>query len=274
MLWLDDIALSQRRLGVFDAAFALLLACLFPASAFGDEIFAAVGNYGSGGDGANAVIQQAAQGVADRLIAQSPSFVLSLGDVLYGTYPSNTYREFQPLGPTGDPSFSVAVGDLYGQYIKGVGSSVMNFFPVVGDHDWHHETIQIDVATGKSICTDTDPVCAALGYNQNVDITTDPAFYTNAQNVYANAQSYLSGANTNPSNTQFGLTTVYDKVTIFGAPDTPQNGDTYETYFSGLYGLPTSQTASTAPVRWYDTLQGDVHIFRCRLTLTSSFRAG
>ena len=47
-------------------------------------------------------------------------------------------------------------------------------------------------------------------------------------------------APTRDSNTQFGLTTVYDKVTIFGAPDTPENGDTYETYFSGLYGLSTS----------------------------------
>jgi len=66
---------------------------LFPASALGDEIFAAVGNY-AGGEGATAVIQQAAQGVADRLIAQSPSFVLSLGDVLYSTYPSNTISNF------------------------------------------------------------------------------------------------------------------------------------------------------------------------------------
>ena len=82
MLWLDDIALSQRRLGVFAAAFALPLAGLFPAFALGDEIFASVGNYGSGGEGPNAVVQQAAQGVAVRFNAQSPSFVLSLGDVL------------------------------------------------------------------------------------------------------------------------------------------------------------------------------------------------
>ena len=268
MLWLDDIALSQRRLGVFDAAFALLFVGLFPVAALGDEIFASVGNYGSGGEGANAVIQQAAQGVADRLNAQSPSFVLSLGDVLYGTYPSNTYFEFQPLGPTGNPSFEVAVGDLYGQYIKGVGSSVMNFFPVVGDHDWHHETIQIDEATGYSIGP------AILGYNTTVDITTDPAFYTAAQTVYANAQTYLAGSNTNPSNTQFGLTTVYDKVTIFAAPDTPENGDTYETYFSGLYSLTTSQTASTAPVRWYDTLQGNVHIFALSTDPNELFQGG
>jgi hypothetical protein len=156
-------SLRVSRCFGFDAAFALLLASLFPASALGDEIFAGVGNYGSGGEGATAVIRQAAQGVADRLIAQSSSFVLSLGDVLYGTYPSNTYFEFQPLGPTGNPSFAVAVGDLYGQYIKQSalvpsGGTEMNFFPVIGDHDWHHETIQIDVATGKSICTET-PDC-------------------------------------------------------------------------------------------------------------------
>jgi len=125
MLWLDDrIPLNRRGparywLGVFDAAFALLLAVLFPASALGDEIFAAVGNYGSGGEGETAVIQQAAQGVADRLNAQAPSFVLSLGDMIYGTYPSNTYYEFQPLPPYGNPSFVNNAGDLYGQYIKG-----------------------------------------------------------------------------------------------------------------------------------------------------------
>ena len=54
--------------------------------------------------------------------------------MLYGTYPTNTYYEFQPLPPYGTPSFENNVGDLYGQYIKGVGSSVMNFFPVLGDH--------------------------------------------------------------------------------------------------------------------------------------------
>lgn len=124
------------------------------------------------------------------------------------------------MPPTGNPSFEVAVGDLYGQYIKQSalvpnGGSEMNFFPVLGDHDWHHETIQIDEATGFSIGP------TALGYNTSVNITTDPAFYTNAQTVYANAQTYLAGSNTNPSNTQFGLTTVFDKVTIFGAPNTP-----------------------------------------------------
>ena len=266
---------ARAPLRTYDIALALALALFCPTSAFGDEIFAGVGNYGSGGDGATAVIRQAAQGVANRLIAQSPSFVLSLGDMLYGTYPTNTYREFQPLGPSGDPSFGVAVGDLYGQYIKGVGSSVMNFFPVIGDHDWHHETIQIDEATGKSICTDPDPlVCPALGYNTTVNISSDSAFYMNAQSVYTNAQAYLSGANTNPSNTQFGLTTVFDKVTIFGAPNTPINGDTYETYFSGLYGLPTSQTASTAPVRWYDTLQGNVHVFALSTDPNELFQGG
>ena len=115
---------------------------------------------------------------------------------------------------------------------------------------------------------------AILGYNTTVNITTDPTFYTNAQTAYANAQTYLAGSNTNPSNTQFGLTTVYDKVTIFGAPDTPENGDTYETYFSGLYGLTTSQTPSTAPVRWYDTLQGNVHIFALSNDPNELFQGG
>ena len=256
-----------------DIALALALSVLVPASARGDEIFASVGNFGSGGYGPNAVVQQAAQGVADRLNAQSPSFVLGLGDMLYGPYPTNTFLEFQPLGPSGDPSFETFVGDLYGQYIKQSalvpnGGSTMNFFPVLGDHDWHHETIQIDEETGMSIGP------AVLGYDTTVNITTDPTFYTNAQTVYAGAQSYLSGANTNHANTQFGLTTVYDKVTIFGAPDTPENGDTYETYFSGLYGLTTSQTASTAPVRWYDTLQGDVHIFALSTDTNELFQGG
>jgi hypothetical protein len=125
---------ARAPLRTYDIALALALALLCPTSALGDEIFAGVGNYGSGGEGATAVIQQAAQGVADRLIAQSPSFVLSLGDVLYGTYPTNTYFEFQPLGPTGNPSYEVAVGDLYGQYIKQSalvpnGGTEMNFLP-------------------------------------------------------------------------------------------------------------------------------------------------
>ena len=182
MLWLDDIALSQRRLGVFDAAFALLLAGLFPASALGDEIFAAVGNYGSGGDGANAVIQQAAQGVADRLIAQSPSFVLSLGDMLYGTYPTNTYLRISASGAHRKPQLRSrrrrSIRPVH-QGRAGLDADVMNFFPVVGDHDWHHETIQINVETGVSVGP------AVLGYNNTVDITTNPAFYTNAQTVYA-----------------------------------------------------------------------------------------
>jgi mono/diheme cytochrome c family protein len=186
--------------------------------------------------------------------------------MLYGTYPTNTYYEFQPLRPYGTPSFENNVGDLYGQYIKQSalvpnGGTEMNFFPVRGDHDWHDETIQIDEATGYSIGP------ASLGYNVTVNISTDPTFYTNAQ-------TYLAGSNTNPSNTQFGLTTVYDKVTIFGAPDTPENGDTYETYFSGLYGLPTSQTASTAPVRWYDTLQGNVHVFALSTDPNELFQSG
>ncbi len=103
--------------------------------------------------------------------------------------------------------------------------------------DWHHETIQIDEATGYSIGP------ASLGYNTTVNISTDPTFYTNAQTAYAKRRHTLQAPTRNPSNTQFGLTTVYDKVTIFGAPDTPENGDTYETYISELYGLSTSRDA-------------------------------
>ncbi|MGA8156944.1 MAG: autotransporter-associated beta strand repeat-containing protein, partial [Rhodoplanes sp.] len=258
----------------YDIALALALALFCPTSALGDEIFAGVANYGSGGEGPNAVVQQAAQGVADRLIAQSPSFVLSGGDMLYGTYPSDPFLDFEPLGPTGNPSFEVAVGDLYGQYIKQSalvpnGGTEMNFFPVVGDHDWHHETIQVNVETGYSVGP------ALEGYNVNVNKDTNPAFYGAALTAYNDAQSYLSGANTNHSNTQFGLSTsVANQITIFGAPNTPENGDTYESYFSALYHLTTSQTASTQPIRWYDTLQGNVHVFALSTDPNEIFQGG
>jgi Calcineurin-like phosphoesterase len=240
-----------------------VLAAVFPLTARGDETFAVVGDYGSSGEGPNAVVQQAAQGVATRLNLQSPSFLLSMGDQLYGTYPKPVlFGETQPLQPTGAPSYSTAVGPLYDPYIKQSalvpgGGLEMNFFPVLGDHDWWHETIQVDEGTGFSVGSASD------GYDTSVNITTDRAFYTNAQAAYASAQSYLAGANTDPSNTQFGLrtTTPSNAPTIFGSPNTTINGDSYESYFSALYNLTTSQTPSTAPLRWYDTLQGSVHVF-------------
>ena len=250
----------------------LALGCVASAGAQTVQTFAVVGDYGSGGKGPDDVVKKAAKGVADQLAIQNPSFVLSLGDQLYGPFPipagSNGHAfETVPLAASDAAGgYGNAVGKLYNQFIlpnpsltASLGNNAgtagtMNFFPVLGDHDWRHETVQADPATGALITNATSGCCD--GFTPNFAYGTVPntdanaQFYANAAQAFAATQQYVTGP---------GLAKNSISALVFGPPGTPLNGDSYATYFSGLANL-ASQTPS-GTVRWYDTTQGAVHVF-------------
>ena len=184
----------------------LALGCVASAGAQTVETFAVVGDYGSGGGGPNDVVKKAAKGVADQLATQNPSFVLSLGDQLYGPFPipAGTSHSFEtvPLAATDAAGgYGNAVGKLYSQFIlpnpsltaslgNNAGTATtMNFFPVLGDHDWRHETVQADPATGTLITNATSGCC--VGFTPNFAYGTLPTTDVNAQ-FYANAAQTFS----------------------------------------------------------------------------------
>lgn len=151
---------------------------LCPVNAGADETFATVVDFGSSGKDSYFVGAEAAQGVAIRLNAQNPAFVLAIGDLGYGPFPVSQLNgksfETAPLPPNSSSGYPTAVGALYGQYIlKSTlvpnGGATMNFFPALGDHDWRHEQIQVSALTGQSINTDPNGAGDATGYVYNTN---------------------------------------------------------------------------------------------------------